>query len=54
MRAQPPISRTVVHFGVVGNQENISVSSVVLGSNSRVNENEQISEEDNFIFEDEI
>lgn len=54
MRAQPPISRTVVHFGVVGNQENISVSSAELGSNSRANENEQISEEDNFIFEDEI
>ena len=54
MRAQPPISRTVVHFGALGNEEKINLSSVVLDTNKQTNEHEQMVEVDNFIFDDEI
>lgn len=54
MRAQPPISRTVVHFGALGNEEKINLSSVVLDTNKQTSEHEQMVEVDNFIFDDEI
>ena len=54
MRAQPPISRTVVPLWCFRERGKINLSSVVLDTNKQTSEHEQMVEVDNFIFDDEI
>ena len=54
MRAQPPISRTVLHIGAVGGQKDNRKNTAELESQKLVNVNDPISDLDEFVFEDEV
>lgn len=54
MRAQPPLSRTVIHIGAVGKPNYTRKSSSALDQQQPVNVNEPTRDSGEFVFEDEV